>query len=152
HVHFDVELHKDLFKVDAPINVNLGLDGLGLKVDGGVTLNAPFDANVSFGVSKKDGFYLDAGDNVQVSFKAQRDGKTRLPGKLDFFENAVTPAGAAPQLTGSAQLRLNALHHNAKLARGDLTTGSAFMVAMSAAANVNFHLNASFTGNQNLPH
>src|SRR5262249_12985760 len=126
HVHFDVELHKDLFKVDAPINVNLGLDGLGLKVDGGVTLNAPFDAHVSFGVSKKDGFYLDAGDNVQVSFNAQLDNKSKLTGKLSFFQIDVTPTGSAPQLTGSAQLRLNDLHHNGKLALADLTSGSAF--------------------------
>src|SRR5205823_6506049 len=99
-VHYHLKLYAKLFKVNAPIDVKLGLDGLGLQVDGNVQLNAGIDADLGFGLSKQYGFYVDAGDSVGVTFTAQipppEPGKPLITGKLGFFQVDVSTLGSTP--------------------------------------------------------
>src|SRR5262249_32696263 len=152
-VHFDVELHKQLLNVGGNLGVNLGLDGLGLKVDGQASLTSDVDADLSFGVSKNAGFYLDAKDNVDVNFKAKVDGQAT--GKLGFLQLDVKPSDSKPQVSGDLKLNLQELHANDKNLAGKVLLGEvprAVHADLSAGADVKLGLEASLGGNKDLPH
>jgi Ca2+-binding RTX toxin-like protein len=148
-VHYNFKLHSSLFSVSAPIAANIGLDGLGLKVNGNVQLNAGFDATLGFGLSKQYGFYLDSSDSVGVSFTAQLPASA--VGTLGFLQLTAT-TGTTPQLTGSMSLGLNNVHGTGRLSLADLTSASTYSLGLNAAANLQLHLDASFGGNTSLPH
>ena len=46
-----IQLHENLVPISAPIAANLGLSGLGLAINGNVSLNAGFDATLGFGLT-----------------------------------------------------------------------------------------------------
>ena len=52
---------KGAYTVETPIDLDLGLDGLGLDVDANLKLAVGFRFDVGFGVSADDGFYLHTG-------------------------------------------------------------------------------------------
>jgi Ca2+-binding RTX toxin-like protein len=147
--HYHLKLGSRLFQVNAPIGVNLGLDGLGLKIDGNVQLKAGFNIDLGFGVNKQDGFYLDAGDRADVTFTAGLP--VHAVGKLGFLQLDVT-SGTDPQFQGSMSVALKNPHNNGKVQLADLTSSSTFDASLNARADVTVHLQASFGGNTDLPH
>jgi Ca2+-binding RTX toxin-like protein len=148
--HYLLKLHENLASVNAPVAANLGLDGLGLKINGNVTLNAGFDAVLGFGISQANGFYVDSSDTAQVNFTAQLP--TSATATLGFLQLSVTPATSTPQLTGDLHLGLNNVNGTGRLSVGDLASASAHTVGMDASANVKLHFDATIGGNTNLPH
>ena len=116
NVHYYLKLHSDFSKA---IGVNLGLDGLGLTVDGSATMQSGFDVALGFGVSKQNGFYLDANDSVDVTFDTQLPAATT--GHLGYFSINVasvdvrSAAGLPtnvplPQLNGRIQATIGDPH------------------------------------------
>ncbi len=56
--HYLIKLHDNLASVNSQIAANLGLSGLGLAINGNVSLLAGFDATLGFGISSQYGFYV----------------------------------------------------------------------------------------------
>jgi Ca2+-binding RTX toxin-like protein len=148
--HYRPKLHADLFQVNTPIDIQLGLDGLGLQIDGNLCLKAGFDVDLGFGVSRQDGFYLDATDSAQVTFNAQLPASAT--GELGFFVLTATPAGGDPEFVGSLGVSLNDPNGNGRMTLGEMTSRSALQVTLDASADVDLLLMATFGGNLDLPH
>ena len=146
-IHYDLKLHENLVSISAPIAANLGLSGLGLAINGNVSLNAGFDATLGFGLSQQSGFYVDSKDTATVSFNAELPtSATATLGFLQFNVSNNTPQ--TPQLSGSLTLDLNG---TGKLPLSDLSSTSAYTPGLDADANLNLHLAATIGGNTDLP-
>ena len=52
--------------MNSQIAANLGLSGLGLAINGNVSLLAGFDATLGFGISSQYGFYVNSTDTAAV--------------------------------------------------------------------------------------
>jgi Ca2+-binding RTX toxin-like protein len=153
-VHYYVQLHEGLTSLSIPLGVNLGLNGLGLNVNGSLNLNAGFDASLGFGLSQQYGFYVDTTDTAAVDFNAQlvSSASSLATATLGFLQFDVTNnALQTPLLSGSLSLGLNDVNGTGRLSLDDLASASAYTISLNASANVNWHLNAAIGGNTNLP-
>jgi Ca2+-binding RTX toxin-like protein len=151
-IHYLLKLHEDLGKFNTAVAANLGLDGLGLKVNGNVALNAGFDATLGFGLSQNNGFYLDQSDTAQVGFTALLPDS--LTASLAFLQFNVSrdPLSSGPQLQGGLTLNLNDVHGTGRLSLADLASTSAYTIGLDADACVRLKMDATIAGNTNLPH
>ncbi len=155
--HFRIELSKSQY-INIPID--LGLSGLGLKLNGGVQVGAAFTGDLGFGVSTSQGFFVDSNDSFGASFQAQLLGNNgQILGSnnpdtatLALFQLAVTSNSPQPQLQAGITVSLNDLYGNGQLSADDLVSPDAYTVSLTAAANINVHLQATLGGNTNLPH
>ncbi len=59
-VSFSMHLGEDLSLLSVPIDFDIGLPALGLKVDGKVNVRLGWDFQMGFGVSRSDGVYFNA--------------------------------------------------------------------------------------------
>jgi len=67
-ITFNVRLKKAIALVDTtdnPIDFDIGIPGLGLKVNGNVKIELGFDLKLYFGISTADGFYFDTSSDEE---------------------------------------------------------------------------------------
>ncbi len=148
--HYLIKLHQSLLAVSAPVAANLGLSGLGLSINGNVSLDAGFDATLGFGVSQQYGFYVDTTDTASVGFTAALP--TSVTATLGFLQfNVTNNTPQTPQLSGGLTLGLNNPYGTGRLSLNDLASSSNYTVGLSADASLNLHLAATIAGNPNLP-
>jgi Ca2+-binding RTX toxin-like protein len=155
YVHYLIKLHEGLTPVSVPLGVNLGLPGLGLAVNGNLTLNAGFDATLGFGLSEQYGFFVDSTDTAGVGFNAQllSANNALITASLGFLQFTVSNnAPQTPLASGGLTLGLNDVNGTGRLSVDDLASSSAYTLGVQAGVNVNFHLDATIGGNADLPH
>jgi Ca2+-binding RTX toxin-like protein len=89
-ITFKIRLKKSLALVDTtdnPIDFDIGIPGLGLKVAGNVKVEVGFDLKLYFGISATDGFYFDTSDaeELRIEFKVTIPG-LNATGELFFLQ------------------------------------------------------------------
>ena len=104
-IQFNLNLHSDLVSTSVPIGFDLGVPALNLKVDGRVKLMIGFDFKLSFGVSRRDGFYLDTSrvNELRVSIDVTTPG-LNASGNLFFLHLNAKDDPAHPSHFGGAFL------------------------------------------------
>ncbi|MAE66420.1 MAG: hypothetical protein CMJ18_19295, partial [Phycisphaeraceae bacterium] len=95
-VQFNMKLAQDLLQFELPIDLELGIPGLGLDVDGALGVSVGFDFDFGFGVSKTDGVFFDVSDpnELTVDFGVELIDLSAT-GALAFLQldvNAMSPA------------------------------------------------------------
>ncbi len=148
--------------------LDLALDGLGLDLDGVVSLDVDFQLDVGFGVNAEKGFYLltDKVDDpeLQVELNAKLSDPDsnsifQAGGKLGFLKIDVTDVpnsdGQYSHFTGAFTVDFKdpGTTPDARLTLGELISkpDKALEARLAAEAEVTFDLMASFNGNMNLP-
>jgi len=58
-VKFNLKLANTFTSLDADLDANIGLPGLGLNVDGNAKVDFGYEFNLNFGINTTDGFYFD---------------------------------------------------------------------------------------------
>jgi hypothetical protein len=66
-VYFHIVLASDLVQFQIPFDLDLGVPGLGLNVDGQVAARVGFQFDFGFGVSRSDGVYFDVSDSDELT-------------------------------------------------------------------------------------
>ncbi len=147
---FDFDLAGS-YDIGAPIDFDLGLDGLGLDVEGAVNLDINFQMHVGFGLSRSEGFYFhsDEASELNVSLVATLPGAAATA-SLAFLQ--LTAADSATDPTHfTAMLTVDVLDPNAdgRLTIAEIANASRVsdIVAarLSGEAEVNLHLTAGTT-------
>jgi hypothetical protein len=105
-IQFDIHLAQDLLEVDAPVDFELGIPGLGLEVDGDVKLMAGFDFVFGVGVSVDHGVYFDTSDpsELQIFAEASIPGLSAV-GELGFPSRRCGGPGQAGTTADRRQRR-----------------------------------------------
>jgi Ca2+-binding RTX toxin-like protein len=153
-VAFVLNLKKDLFKVDVPIDFDLGIPGLGLDVDGQVQLEVGFTFDFGIGVSKTHGVYIDTNDELgqmKITVAASIPG-LEAKGTLGLFQLDVTDKGTL--LNGGFTIELVDPNGDNRLTLSELssTSNSQLVTAeFTGALDVRLGTVASFGGNAQFP-
>jgi len=86
-VQWDLKIgHKLQQVVGVDIDLDLGIPGLGIDIDGPVELWLGWDLDLKLGVSTKDGPYLDISDNDDLKLELAVELPTSITGKLGFLQ------------------------------------------------------------------
>ncbi|MEH6588207.1 MAG: LEPR-XLL domain-containing protein [Halioglobus sp.] len=86
YIEWQVVLADD-YMLDAGIDLDLGIPGLGLETTGAVELDVDWVLDLTFGLSQKEGAYLDlAGDELTLGIDARLADGTSVAGTLGFLQ------------------------------------------------------------------
>ncbi len=152
-VQFDLLLGQDVELLNVPLDFDIGLDGLGLEVDGGVQVGLGFQMALAFGVDKTDFFYLDtsAANELSVDLAITAPGLTaagRL-GPLDLIvtDRTTSPSSFTANFTVDLVDPIDPTNED-RLTYNDLVSGASladvFDARFSGVADVNLDLVVSF--------
>ena len=152
-----LELKKVMSAVDTtsnPINLDIGVPGLGFTTQGNVIVQVGFDLPFGFGVSLKDGFYFDT-TTLNIGFSVKIPG-LHFTGSLAFLQLDIADDSAAPSaFIGGFTVTLKDPNGGARVTGAELTSGlplSQFISGtLSATADLNLDLAASFGGDAAFP-
>ncbi len=140
-------------QIDQAVGFDLGLDALGLSLDGDVDLSLGFQLDLALGVNRSDGLYFrtDGPDpELTVTVDATIPGQT-LTGSLLFLDLVAQDQGS--RLTGSFTVDLLdpgqddgllTLAEIARLGTGGTLPGPLFASTLDASANVDLALTLGF--------
>ncbi|MBL9126513.1 MAG: hypothetical protein JNL97_02645, partial [Verrucomicrobiales bacterium] len=171
----NLRLHKALFALDTgdALNIDIGVPGFGLEVDGSLQLQLAFDFKLGFGLNKKDGFYfvtdwepnLEEVDIDDVSGSAMATSAELFLGfsivpqfagsaQLFFLQLDVTDLGSF--FRGGFEIDLKDPNNDGKLTFAELTSpgldfGKVFDANLGAEANVDLRGVLSFGGETAFP-
>ncbi|HEY7116284.1 MAG TPA: hypothetical protein VH475_06850, partial [Tepidisphaeraceae bacterium] len=161
---FNTRLHKAATALDLPLGFDIGLPGLGLEVDGGVAAKIGYDFHLAFGLSKTDGFFFvtDTKDGTGASIpelKVDLDATTpglSATGRLAILQLRATDSTTSPtHFGGSFSVDLTDPNGDGKLTAAELAANpplsSIVKAKLTANADVNLHLDASFGGGADFP-
>lgn len=140
---------------------DLGVPGLGLEVDGDVRLEADFRLDLGIGLSVEDGVYIDtsADNELELSIEATVPDLT-AKGTLGFLQLDVSDDAASPSHVGASftvdlrDVEDSEGNTDDKLTLAEMFTASPsdlLSATVTAGANVNLDLIASFDGDANFP-
>jgi hypothetical protein len=146
---------------DIPISADLGLPGLGIGLTamGMIHIRLGWDVRFGFGVSARDGFYLDTSQAVSPQFSVGlavtapgldvigRLGILQIEATDDPLNHSSFSGGFTAGIRdpgGSSRLKVSTILAGASL-------GSIVSANLGADANVNLKLTASFGDNANFP-
>ena len=159
-VQFNFNLHQEAELVNESIDFDIGLDALGLEVDGNVELFVGFDFSFGFGFSVNDGVYFDtsAQDELVVFLEARIPG-LQAQGRLAFLQLDVNDDPSDPsEFTGqfTVDLRDNGtIADNNRLSLTEILSASSFDdvvdARFTANADINLQFITSFGGDANFP-
>lgn len=161
----NIRLHRSQKLVDSeqdPIGFDIGIPGLGLSVDGGVSVEVGYDLMLGFGLSATDGFYFEVGEpedvgELEVYFLVTIPGLSatgqigflQLQAKDDeqdpssfsgtFYIDLKDPVGGDSRLTLS------------ELGNGGFKLGEMVEVGLEAKADVNLELSVSLDDDARFP-
>ena len=150
-----------------PIGFDIGVPGLGLSVDGNVTIEVGFDFNFGFGISASDGFYFDTSDanELEISFNATIPG-LKATGELGFLQVEVADESDGVDAKGKPRAASvfcggfyvdfkDPIGSGNRLTFNDITTGfpagKLVAVTLGAAADINLDLTVSFGSDARFP-
>jgi hypothetical protein len=147
-VKFDLNLGTEK-TFSTSLATDIGLPGLGLKVDGDAQVDFDFDLNLGFGVNKTDGFFLDTSKDKELSINLNAS----LPGleatgELGFLQLDVTDKDSS--LKAGFSVNLKDQNSDGKLTASELTSVK-LDTKLDVAADVNLGLVTSFDGEAKLP-
>ncbi len=147
-VKFDLNLGTEK-TFSTSLATDIGLPGLGLKVDGDAQVDFDFDLNLGFGVNKTDGFFLDTSKDKELSINldASLPGLTAT-GELGFLQLDVTDKDSS--LKAGFSVNLKDQNSDGKLTASELTSVK-LDTKLDVAADVNLGLVTSFDGDAKLP-
>ena len=159
----NLRLKKVISLVDTsanPINFDIGVPGFGLSAGGNVQVSVGFDLRFGFGVNLTDGFYFNTSATVpelQIYFMVAIPG-FHATGQLAFLQLDLTDFSGpdASSFLGQFEVFLTDPNNDGKLTFAELssagTTASDILHAeLSADANINLHVVASFGGDSSFP-
>lgn len=138
-------LHLQQALLDADINFDLGLPGLGLKADGSVNVDLGFDWNLGIGLSKADGFYLvldpATTEDMKLSLAATIPG-FNARGELGFLQVSLTDDLSRPsKVQGTFSVDLKDPSGDGRLTLADIeSAGSLSMIAAKFTGDADIHL------------
>jgi len=154
YVQFDMVLAEAVQLLKADLDFDIGLPALGLDLDGAVAFGAGFRWELGFGVSKKDGVYLDttASDDAELTV----DFGATLPnfqavGRLGFLQLSAKDDPDDPSLFGGElSVDFIAPEAESRLRLRDLQSGAfsfeqALDASLQASAEVNLNLVLGFS-------
>lgn len=171
----NLRLHKALFSLDTgdALNIDVGVPGFGLELDGSLQLQLAFDFKFGFGLNKKDGFYFVTSGTPSLPSVNINDvnSSAKSTGAELFLGFSITPkiAGSAQlfflQLDvkdlgsffrGGFEIDLKDPNNDGKLTWAELSSpgldfGKVFVPKLGAEANVDLQAALSFGGNANFP-
>ncbi len=142
-----------------PIDFEIGVPGFGLEVDGNVVLGIGFDLRLVFGFNKTDGFYLGTEGGMEdpelvLEFSATIPG-LHAGGSIFFLQLDVMDDPDAPShFTGGFYVDLMDPNGDGKLTFAELSSANFEDIIhgeLSAEADLNLDIAASFGGNANFP-
>ncbi|MDB5319040.1 MAG: cya 2, partial [Phycisphaerales bacterium] len=154
---FKTRLHQAPVALNVPLGFDIGLPGLGLEVDGGVQAKVGFDFQLAFGLNRTDGFFFvtdtrnTAGTSIpelNVSVDATTPDLSAT-GRLAILQLQATDSATNPTHFGANfSVDLKDPNNDGKLTAAELAAGPALSdiikAKLTAQANVNLHLVASF--------
>ncbi|MBI2924677.1 MAG: carboxypeptidase regulatory-like domain-containing protein, partial [Verrucomicrobia bacterium] len=170
-VTFKIRLKKSVALVDTtddPINFDIGIPGLGLKVDGNVKVEVGFDLKLYFGISASDGFFFDTSDGEELRL----DFNVTIPdlsasGELFFLQLEVSDEADGHDAQGNARDPSSFSGHFSVNLRDPVGAGNKLTFAdmssagfdledfvdaeLGATAEVNLDLAVSFDGDARFP-
>ena len=138
-----------------PINVNIGVPGLNFTATGNVSVSIGYTVILSFGLNAKNGFYFKTPDSISLQFMADIPGLT-FTGNLAFLQLQISDDPTDPSyFKGGFSITLNAPDGGNMITGAMLISGidlsQVLQFNLSATANVNLVLVASFGGNTAFP-
>ena len=156
-----MKLAADPVALNVPINLDLGLEKLGLKLTGAVDVSAGFTWHLIVGVSRDDGFFVDTREQNQLAFQIHAGlPGAHATGTLGFLQvDAADDVDSPSELNATINVTLKSPNeqHPGKLTLADATQYgvsqivSAKVDAPAAVNAVNLDLMASFGGNADFP-
>ena len=142
-VEFSLNLKKSL-ATNQSANIDLGLDSLGLQIDGAIQADVDVQWNLGIGFSKQDGVYFkqsSAGD-LKVLLTVDAPGLSAA-GQLGFLGLAVTDQGS--KLQGTIVVNLVDPNQDGKLRFAELARSSV-QGKLSGGAQVRLNLMSAVAG------
>ncbi len=151
----NLRLYRSASLVDSkknPINLDIGVPGIGLELEGGVTVEVGFDFTFGFGLSASHGFYFNTAEEneLEVFFRVTIPGLTAT-GELFFLQ---VQAGDDPDDPSIFEGTFFIDFHEAVVDDGKVTfgelTSQGFALSqfasfgLSAKADINLLLTVSF--------
>ena len=156
-VQYDLRLHRRTEILSEGLGFDIGLPQLGLEVDGAVVVGLGFDFLFKFGVDRDAGFYFDtaAANELKIEVDA-RVPDLNATGRLAFLQLDVTDNAADPtHFTGTFTANVSDPNGDGRLTLTELASGPSFSQIvqgrLTAEAEVNLDLVASFGGSANFP-
>lgn len=171
----NLRLHKALFAFDTgdALNIDIGIPGFGLKLDGNLELQLAFDFKLGFGLNKTDGFFFVTSaapnltevntDDVNASAMGTSAelflGFSIVPkfaGSAELFFLQLDVEDLGSFFRGGFEIDLKDPNNDGKLTFAELTSpgldfGKVFNPKLGAVANVDLHAALSFGGNAAFP-
>jgi Ca2+-binding RTX toxin-like protein len=154
---FDFEFAlAGVYHVGTPIDLDLGLDGLGLELAGAMDLAVAFQMDVGFGLSRAEGFYFhsDATPELSISLMATLPGASAIA-SLAFLQLSATDSATDPtHFTATLSVDLLDPNGDGRLTMAEISAATSVeqvvTARLSGEAEVNLHLSAS-TAQPQLP-
>ena len=159
-LYVDLRLVSELEIVDTELDVDIGVPGFGLEVDGKIELKLSFDLKLRFGLSMQDGFYYDTRGGFHdddpelfIGFEARVPGLVTT-GELFFLVLEVTDQGSF--FIGGFEVDIRDPGGDDKLTFAEFTSsgtsfGDIIDARLIAEANVNLHLAGGFASGAKFP-
>ncbi len=161
---FQIKLHDDLSLVNVPLDFDIGIPALRLSAPPGSSLKTEigFDYVLKFGVSRSDGFFVDTSTpDATVGFKVTLNlPGAGLEGELAFLQLNIKDDQGAPGIApdpteffggftldigNGGRLKLD------EILSGAVNVGNLLDASITATADINLDLEATFAGIKDLP-
>ncbi len=162
-VVFDLRLHQNPLLLELPINFDLGLPGLGLDVQGGISVRLGFDFRLRIGISRDTpgAVFLDTTQNneLAVTLDVSLPQGFQAVGTLGFLRLRVTDSATqSSTFTGNFNLDLREPSGDSRLTMQELSQafssgqlGTVLRVGALANADINLNFVTDFGGQANFP-
>ncbi|MBK7677462.1 MAG: hypothetical protein IPJ27_23445 [Candidatus Accumulibacter sp.] len=155
YVQFNMVLAEDYRLIDADLDFDIGLPGLGLALDGDVAVGGGFRWDLRFGVSKTDGVYVDTSASAEPELKVTFGATIpdfQATGQLGFLQVSAKDDREHPSTFGGTFEVdfISPLAQTSRLKLRDLQAGlasweHAIDVSLEAKTEVNLALLAGFS-------
>ncbi len=127
-VQFDVMLGQENALVDHEVDFDLGLEGIGLEVDGKVQVDTGWQFDFGFGISKQHGVYIDTtagGENPEITVGLTADiPGLAATGQLGFLQAEIRDDSDDPtSFTAGMSVDLIDFNDDGRLTLSELRSG-----------------------------
>ena len=153
----DLDLHQALIDAGFDLDFDIGLPNLNFDVDGKVNFKLGWDAVLSFGVSREDGFYFNTSqdDELSIHFKVTAP-QLNASGTLGFLEFTATDNGSKFEGQFAVDVKDPGGANDppdGRLTIKELGAGfnATFDATLAATASIKLGLKASFGANASFP-
>ena len=151
--NFKVKESPKINTFTSEIDSKVGLQKLGLSINGTANTGLGYDLDLAFGVDKNQGFYLDTKNTNEL----QLDLQASLPnlsatGNLGALQVAVTDKGSAFNAGFKIDIKDSDADNRIYLADlANIASGNLIDAKLTGDAKIKLNLNTSYQGIQGLP-